>query len=79
MYFHFGFVYASTDMKINKQNLVYSAVSLISELGGSFGIFLGLSFLTLFDCLTYLYERFYTFDCLTYLYERFYTLYDRNK
>ena len=64
-YFYFGFYYPSTDVKVMKENLVYPSISLISELGGSFGLFVGFSFLTFFDCFTYLYGRLRT-------------LYDRN-
>ena len=64
-HFYFGLAYASSDVKIMKQNLVYPVTSFISDLGGSFGMFIGFSFLTFFDCFTYLYERLRT-------------LYDRN-
>ena len=59
-YFYFGFYYPSTDVKVMKENLVYPSISLISELGGSFGLFVGFSFLTFFDFFTYSYEKFRT-------------------
>ena len=56
-YFYIGFTFASTDVKVEKESLVYPAVSFISELGGSLGLFVGFSFLTLWDCFEYIVNR----------------------
>ena len=56
-YFHFGFNFASTDIGKQKEDLVYPPVSFISELGGSLGLFVGFSFLTIWDCIDYMMER----------------------
>jgi len=56
-YFHFGFNFASTDIGKQKEDLVYPPVSFISELGGSLGLFVGFSFLTIWDCIEYMMER----------------------
>ena len=55
--FHIGFSFASTDIVTQKENLVYPPVSFISELGGSLGLFVGFSFLTIWDAVTYLIEN----------------------
>ena len=39
----------STDLRIEKEAYVYPAISFIGELGGSLGLFVGFSFLTIFD------------------------------
>ena len=46
-----GYNYVSTDIRCEKEAWVYSAVSFIAELGGSLGLFVGFSFLTVWDCL----------------------------
>ena len=40
---------ASTELRIEKEAYVYPAISFIGEFGGSLGLFLGVSFLTIFD------------------------------
>ena len=40
---------ASTDLRIEKETYVYPTISFIGELGGSLGLFVGFSFLTVFD------------------------------
>ena len=56
-HFHMGFSFASTDVVTQKESLVYPPVSFISELGGSLGLFVGFSFLTIWDAVTYLMEK----------------------
>ena len=48
---HFGvsFLLASSDLKIQKESLMYPDASFISELGGSLGLFVGFSFLAVWD------------------------------
>ena len=52
---------ASTELRIEKEAYVYPAISFIGELGGSLGLFLGISFLTIFDILDML-VKFY--ECI---------------
>ena len=49
--FMLGYNYVSTDIRYEKEAWVYPAVSFIAELGGSLGLFVGFSFLTVWDCL----------------------------
>merc|ERR1711915_192629 len=48
-YFTFGFNFACTDITIKKEVWVYPLLSFVAELGGSLGLFLGVSFLSLWD------------------------------
>ena len=52
--YFFGFNFASTDVSVKKEGLTYPPVSFISELGGSLGLFVGFSFLTLWDWIDFL-------------------------
>ena len=47
--FQLGFYFARTDLKTEKEILVYPLMSFISELGGSLGLFIGFSFVAIFD------------------------------
>ena len=49
---------ASTDLRIEKEEYVYPALSFIGELGGSLGLFVGFSFLTVFDFFDFIENRF---------------------
>ena len=40
---------ASSELRIEKEVYVYPLISFIGEFGGSLGLFLGVSFLTIFD------------------------------
>ena len=40
---------ASSELRIEKEVYIYPAISFIGEFGGSLGLFLGVSFLTIFD------------------------------
>ena len=56
-YFLWGWNYASTSIQREKEDWVYPAVSFVAELGGSLGLFVGFSFLTVWDCLDYMMTR----------------------
>ena len=43
------FGYSSNSLTIKKEALVYPFMSFFAELGGSLGLFLGFSFLTIWD------------------------------
>ena len=43
------FGYSSNSLTIKEEALVYPFISFFAELGGSLGLFLGFSFLTLWD------------------------------
>ena len=49
--FRFDILMASSELRIEKEAYVYPAISFIGEFGGSLGLFLGVSFLTIFDIL----------------------------
>ena len=55
--FAFGFNFVSTDISVQKEDLVYPPVSFISELGGSLGLFVGFSFLNIWDWIDFLIAR----------------------
>ena len=47
-----GLVVADTDVQQDTELLNFSASSLIAEVGGILGLFIGFSFIGLWDCLT---------------------------
>ena len=49
-----------SNVKIRKEAPVYPTMSFISELGGSFGLFVGFSFLSVFDIYHYLFRKLYS-------------------
>ena len=64
-YFGFYIRFDSTSVKKQKETLVYPTMSFVSELGGSLGLFIGFSFLTIWDyfdtILHFLNSRFNTY------------------
>ena len=48
-YIGFYIRFNSTSVKKQKETLVYPTMSFVSELGGSLGLFVGFSFLTIWD------------------------------
>ena len=52
--FQLGFYFGSTDLKTEKEIHVYPLMSFISELGGSLGLFVGFSFIAIFDYLEFI-------------------------
>ena len=55
--FAFGLNFVSTDIRIEKEVEIYPLLSFISELGGSLGLFLGFSFMTVVDLIDYFLHR----------------------
>ena len=53
-----GYNFVSTDIRSEKEAWVYPLVSFIAELGGSLGLFVGFSFLTIWDCLDFTLARY---------------------
>ena len=53
-YFSFGFWATSTKTIIRTEQLIYPLTSLVAEFGGTLGLFLGVSFITLWDNMFYL-------------------------
>ena len=53
-----GYNFVSTDIRSEKEAWVYPLVSFIAELGGSLGLFVGFSFLTIWDCLDFALARY---------------------
>ena len=51
---------ASTELRIEKEAYVYPLISFIGELGGSLGLFVGFSFLTIFDFYDFVQKSFKT-------------------
>ena len=57
---HFTFIYgfASTEIRVETEVWGYPTISFIADLGGSLGLFVGVSFLSAWDFLEYLFLRF---------------------
>ena len=45
----FSFGYSSTDVAINEEDIIYPLPSFVAEVGGALGLFLGFSFLSLWQ------------------------------
>ena len=56
-YFVWGYNYGSTEIRREREDWVYPVVSFVAEFGGSLGLFVGFSFLTIWDCIDYLVSR----------------------
>ena len=56
--FAFGINFVSTDVRIEREVAIYPLLSFVSELGGSLGLFLGFSFLAIWDLIDYLILRY---------------------
>ena len=57
-HFVFLFTLASTQMRSEREVLAYNAISLIADLGGALSLFIGVSFLSVWDFLDYFLVRF---------------------
>ena len=49
---------AESKISFKKELWVYDEISLVSEIGGALGLFVGFSFLNVADLLTYIYDAF---------------------
>ena len=47
---------AESKISFKKELWVYDEISLVSEIGGALGLFVGFSFLSVADLVTYIYE-----------------------
>ena len=56
-YHYFGFNLVSTDIVRRTEVLVYPPVSFISEMGGSLGLFVGFSFLGIWDFFIFMKDK----------------------
>ena len=56
--FIFLYSFASTDIRIETETWAFPTVSFMAELGGSLSLFVGVSALSLWDCLEYLLEKY---------------------
>ena len=45
----YSFAYSTTEMNVKEEALMYPATSFVAEVGGALGLFLGFSFLGLWD------------------------------
>merc|ERR550517_1229487 len=54
--FSWGFNIASTDVRVETEELVYPIISFVAELGGSLGLCLGVSFLSSWDLVAYIFN-----------------------
>ena len=54
------FVYnlASTNVVVETEVWAYSTISFVAEMGGALGLFVGFSFLSAWDCLVFLFEKY---------------------
>ena len=48
--FAFVYAFASTKMRVETEVWAFSPLSFIADLGGSFSLFVGFSFLSVWDC-----------------------------
>ena len=48
----YGLAYATTEVRIEEEDWVYPGLSFIGEFGGSLGLFLGFSLMTIWDTIT---------------------------
>ena len=57
---HFTFIYgfASTEIRVETEVWAFPTISFIADLGGSLSLFIGVSFLSAWDCLEYFVIRF---------------------
>ena len=56
-HFLWGYNYGSTEIRREREDWVYPLVSFVAEFGGSLGLFVGFSFLAIWDCIDYMVSR----------------------
>ena len=52
-----GVSYSTTEVVVEEEQWVYPPVSFLAEFGGALGMFLGFSFMLVWDCFTVLFSR----------------------
>ena len=52
-----GVSYSTTEVVVEEEQWVYPPVSFLAEFGGALGMFLGVSFMLVWDCFTVLFRR----------------------
>ena len=56
-YFMFTNSFDSTEGRLEKEVWAYPVISFIAEMGGSLGLFIGVSFLSVWDFLEFIFDR----------------------
>ena len=56
--FTFLLRFESYDVRVEREVWAYPTISLIADLGGALSLFVGVSFLSAWDCLEYLYRKY---------------------
>ena len=56
--FKFFYTFASTNVMVETEVWAFSTISFIAEMGGSLGLFVGFSFLSVWDWLAFLVEKY---------------------
>ena len=57
-HFIFLFAFASTEIRCEREVWAYTTISFISDMGGALSLFIGVSFLSVWDFLDYFLVRF---------------------
>ena len=55
--FRFSLSLVSTDIRVEEQALLYNFITLVSNFGGSLGLFLGFSFFMVWDWIVFLFQK----------------------
>ena len=59
--FMFLYNFASTNVRVETEVWAYSTISFIAEMGGALGLFVGFSFLSVWECLAFLFRKYKLF------------------
>ena len=57
-YFMFTNSFDSTEGRLEKEVWAYTAISFIAEMGGALGLFIGVSFLSVWDFWEYVFDKY---------------------